>query len=329
MNQPQLFTAAAHAMSGVDLAAALEHRFASAPLTRFAPAPTGALHLGHVVNAIYVWGLARALGGSVLLRIEDHDRQRARADVERRMLDDLDWLGFAADVYPSDDYRRGVCDGRQSERDSIYRQALAPLISAGFVYGCRCSRADLVSPASSSSSAPHAPERRYPGTCRDAGIAPNDEEGIGWRVRLEPGVEAFDDGLCGREEQDPLAQCGDLLLRDRLGNWTYQCVAAIDDTVQGVTLVVRGVDLLPSTGRQIRLARLIGRQEPAVFVHHPLVMKSATQKLSKSDGDSGISDLRAAGWSPADVIGYAARLAGLTRRRDPLAAHTVSTLFAP
>ena len=152
-------------------------------------------------------------------------------------------------------------------------------------------------------------ERRYAGTCRDAGIPLR--EGVGWRLKLEPGVEAFDDGLLGPQQQDPSAQCGDLLLRDRLGNWTYQCVAAIDDAVQGVTLVVRGHDLLSSTGRQMRLARLVGRQTPAVFVHHPLIMKSATQKLSKSHGDSGVRDLRAAGWSAAQVIGRAAALAGL------------------
>ena len=104
---------------------------AAASLTRFAPAPTGALHLGHVVNAVYVWGLAAALGGRVLLRIEDHDRQRARAEAESQMLDDLDWLGFAPDIHPTDAYRRGSCEGRQSERDAIYRTALAPLVAAG------------------------------------------------------------------------------------------------------------------------------------------------------------------------------------------------------
>ena len=265
-------------------------------LTRFAPAPTGALHLGHVVNAIYVWGLARALGGRVLLRIEDHDRQRSRRDLERAMLDDLEWLGFDADLYPIEEYRRGGCDGRQSERDAIYRALLAPLVAAGLVYGCRCSRADQAG-------------ERYQGTCRARNIPLDD--GVGWRLQFNPGIEAFDDGLLGHQEQDPSAQCGDLLIRDRHGNWTYQCVAAIDDTVQRVTLVVRGRDLLPSTGRQIRLARMICRTAPPVFVHHPLIMKSATQKLSKSDGDSGIADLRAAGWSAADVIGRACELAGV------------------
>ncbi len=312
-----MFASGSKSKSGSELVEALRVRLPKDPLTRFAPAPTGLLHLGHVVNAVYVWGLARALGGRVLLRIEDHDRQRARAESERLMLDDLDWLGFAADIYPSRAYRDGPCDGRQSERDSVYARAIAPLIDAGLVYGCQCSRAQqAVTIPGSIGAASHSAERRYPGTCRDRGIPPKD--GVGWRLRLDPGAEVFDDALLGRQEQDPSAQCGDLLLRDRLGNWTYQCVAAVDDAVQGVTLVVRGHDLLSSTGRQLRLARLAGRETPPAFVHHPLIMKSATQKLSKSDGDSGIRDLRSAGWSAAQVIGCAAALAGLTQASNPL-----------
>jgi glutamyl/glutaminyl-tRNA synthetase len=300
----------------------------STVVTRFAPAPTGALHLGHAVNAIYVWGIARALGGRVVLRIEDHDRQRARAEAERSMLDDLDWLGFTPDLYPTDAYRRGSCDGRQSERDQIYRDALAPLVAAGLVYGCTCTRASQAALADEPhESARSAGEKPYAGACRQKGIALTD--GVGWRLRLESGAETFDDALLGVQEQDPSTQCGDLLLRDRLGNWTYQFVATVDDAVQGITLVVRGQDLLASTGRQFRLARLIGRVDPPVFAHHPLIMKTAAQKLSKSDGDSGIRDLRAAGWSPADVIGYAAALSRIVPVRRPLRASDLPALFAP
>lgn len=305
------------------LRAALERTLTQGVVTRFAPAPTGALHLGHVVNAVYVWGLARALDGRVILRIEDHDRQRSRTDWEQQLLDDLDWLGFTPDIYPTDAFRQGGCDGRQSERDRVYRRALAPLIAQGLVYGCRCTRATLAGEASSLNEVTS--ERRYAGTCRDAGIPLADD--VGWRLRLEPGLETFDDGLMGLQQQEPSAQCGDLLLRDRLGNWTYQCVAPIDDAVQGVTLVIRGQDLLPSTGRQIRLARLIGREVPASFVHHALVMKSPAQKLSKSDGDTGIRDLRAAGWTADRIIGRAAVLAGLTASADSVSARDVADLF--
>ena len=303
-----MFASGQSVRSRKDLLAFLRSRTV-APITRFAPAPTGALHLGHVVNAVYVWGLARALGGGVVLRIEDHDRQRSRRAFEQQMLDDLDWLGLEADVYPTSAYRQDACDGRQSERDAIYRQALAPLISAGLVYGCDCTRATQAALATTVEAQG---ERRYPGTCRERGIPLRD--GVGWRLRLEPGLEQFEDGIVGPQSQDPSRQCGDLLLRDRLGNWTYQCVAPIDDQVQGISLIVRGQDLLASTGRQIRLARLIGREQPATFVHHPLIMKSAAQKLSKSDGDSGIADLRSAGYGPDEVIARAAQLAGLTDR---------------
>jgi glutamyl-tRNA synthetase/glutamyl-Q tRNA(Asp) synthetase len=118
---------------------------------------------------------------------------------------------------------------------------------------------------------------------------------------MDPGVERFVDAHLSPQEQDPSAQCGDVLIRDRLGNWTYQFAASVDDFRQGIDLVIRGIDLLPSTGRQIRLARLLGRKRPARFAHHPLIMKSPDQKLSKSGGDTGIRELRARGWTPGQV----------------------------
>ncbi|HET9372171.1 MAG TPA: glutamate--tRNA ligase family protein [Vicinamibacterales bacterium] len=273
--------------------------------TRFAPAPTGFLHLGHVVNAIYVWGVARAFAARVVLRIEDHDRQRCRPEYEAALLDDLDWLGFRPDDYPTDEFRHGRCDSRQSDRGAIYESAAAELIERGLVYACQCSRQDLAQVDSD----PVTHERRYAGTCRDRGLPLSAD--AAWRVRLDPGEETFDDVIVGAAAQDPSAQCGDVVIRDRVGNWTYQFVAAVDDLRQDITLVVRGLDLLPSTGRQIRLARLLGRTVPPTFAHHPLVMKSPDQKLSKSDGDTGIRDLRAAGWSSARVIAEAAARAGL------------------
>ena len=141
--------------------------------------------------------------------------------------------------------------------------------------------------------------------------------------------ERFDDGLLGACRQSPDEQCGDILIRDRLGNWTYQWAATTDDMLQQISLVIRGEDLFDSTGRQIYLARLLGRDQPPLFVHHPLVMKSPTQKLSKSDGDSGVRDLRRAGWSPSQVIGHAALLAGLQPSARATAANDVSRFFQP
>ena len=252
-------------------------------ITRFAPAPTGYLHLGHVLNAIYVWESARASGpdARVLLRIEDHDRARSRPEFEAALLEDLAWLGFVADGEVV----------RQSERSALYERALDGLRTRGLTYACDCSRTEIGS-------------GRYPGTCRDKNL--RESPAVGIRVRLDPAVERFDDLRLGPQEQRPAEQCGDLLVRDRHGNWTYQFAVVVDDWLQNVNLVIRGEDLLDSTGRQIQLARLIGREQPPAFLHHELVMKTPSQKLSKSDGDTGVRDLRAQGWS-ADAVIAAAR----------------------
>ena len=276
-------------------------------ISRFAPAPTGLLHLGHVVNAVTVWSETRARGGRVLLRIEDHDRQRSQSRFEVALLEDLAWLGFEADGPPV----------RQSARGDVYAHALDTLRAKGLVYACDCTRAEIDQRAARRDGDRDdvgarlrepgiASELRYRGTCRHRGL--HEGPGIGVRVRLDPSTERFVDLRMGPQEQQPFEQCGDVLVRDRDGNWTYQFAAAVDDYVQGVTLVIRGRDLLASTGRQIQLARLLGRQEPATFLHHALIMKSPDQKLSKSDGDTGISELRARGWTAAQVIDHALAL---------------------
>ena len=259
-------------------------------VTRFAPSPTGYLHLGHVVNAIYVWGIARAAGARVLLRLEDHDRVRCRPEYEDALLEDLDWLGFEPDAgrFPPT---------RQRDRSEIYAEALARLARTSHVYTCRCSRRDVG-------------QKAYPGTCRLAGLSPRDSPAL--RVQIDPGVDTFDDLLLGPQRQNPSAQCGDVLIRDRDGHWTYQFAVAADDLAQGVTLVIRGMDLLESTGRQLRLARLLGRTTFPVFAHHPLILTPSGQKLSKAGQATGIRELRKAGLTPARVIGRAAALAGLT-----------------
>jgi len=208
-------------------------------------------------------------------------------------------------VYPTDAFRKGACVSRQSEREDIYAREAARLIDAGLVYGCRCSRREI---AARSGGPEAGMEPRYPGTCRELGVEPAD--GLAWRLVIASGEEAFDDLIRGPQVQDPAAGCGDVMIRDRKGNWTYQFVASIDDYLQGIDLVVRGRDLLASTGRQIRIARMVGRPAPATFAHHGLVMRGGDdrEKLSKSNGDTGVRDLRAAGWSPAEVRAEADRL---------------------
>ena len=279
--------------------------------TRFAPAPTGYLHLGHVANALHVWQTARARGASVLLRIEDHDRQRCRPEYERALLEDLDWLGFTPDIGTTDEFRRGASIYRQSDSGHEYEAALERLAAAGHrVYACDCSRKDdaALTPPSGSG------ERPYGGRCRERGLAPG--PGRGLRVVMPPGVERFEDLRLGPQVQEPIQQCGDLLLRDRLGNWTYQFAVVVDDMRHAIDLVVRGEDLLDSTGRQIALARMLGRATPPSFLHHPLILKPGGEKLSKGNRDTSVRDLRAAGIGRDEVIRRAAQAVGLSPLLD-------------
>jgi glutamyl-tRNA synthetase/glutamyl-Q tRNA(Asp) synthetase len=268
-----------------------------------------------------VWGLGRSLGARVLLRIEDHDAQRSRREYEAALLDDLDWLGFRPGEYPTHAFRAGRCESRQSDRHAIYDDASRALNDRGLVYACDCSRQRVRDVTNVVDDV----EPRYPGTCREKALP--FAVGLSWRLRLEPQTYNFDDLLCGRQTQTPADQCGDVMIRDRLGNWTYQFVAAVDDLLQEIDLVIRGRDLLASTGRQMQIAELLGRRAAARFAHHGLLMKSPTQKLSKSDGDSGVRDLRARGWTAARVVGHAALQAGLITSPRDIDAADVASLF--
>ena len=239
------------------------------------------------MNAIYTWGLARALGGTVILRIEDHDRTRSRPAFETALVEELDWLGFVADAG-----RDPLL--RQSDESPAYEAALATLREHAHVYACSCSRKEIGGDM-------------YPGTCRARGLA--EHSGVGLRVQMT-------------------GAHGDVLVRDRDGHWTYQFAVTSDDFRQGVTLVIRGSDLESSTDRQIELARMLGRAEPPVFLHHPLLLKPSGEKLSKSSGDTGVRELRDAGVTPADVIGLAAAAASLIDVPYAIPASDVHTLFS-
>jgi glutamyl-tRNA synthetase/glutamyl-Q tRNA(Asp) synthetase len=273
-----------------------------------------------VANAIYVWGIARALQGRVLLRLEDHDRGRCRPEYEVALLQDLEWLGLEPDIGKPAEFRSDISPYRQSNREAVYAAALRRLAQDAPVYPCDCSRKDV----SSVSDVPDQ-ETRYSGRCRDRELEPG--EGRGMRVVFPPGVERFTDAKLGGQEQEPALQCGDLLLRDRRGNWTYQFAVTVDDWGQGVDLVIRGEDLLGSTGRQIRLARMLGRTEPPAFFHHPLISNASGVKLSKADGETGIRELRAAGIKPGAVLGLAAHLTGLLDRPRELRSDQLAELF--
>lgn len=275
------------------------------PLTRFAPSLTGYLHMGHVSNAVYVWGLAGACGGKVVLRMEDHDRGRARPEYEQAILDDLDWLGLTPDIAPVGAFRSGPTPYRQSDNAAAYEAALAQLKAAGDAYSCECSRREIVARTPGAD----AGELRYDNYCRDRGLPFTENTGI--RICIDPDEECFEDMFLGRHCQVPAQQCGDVLLRDRNGNWTYHFAVVVDDRDQGIDLVIRGADLLASTGRHIRMARLLQRPVPPLFLHHPLVTDNTGRKLSKRANDISIGTMRASGMKPEQVLGQAAAAVAL------------------
>ena len=271
--------------------------------TRYAPSPTGYLHLGHVAHMLYVWGAAQAFGAEVILRMEDHDRLRCRREFEAAILEDLDWLGFAAD-----NVLERVSPYRQSDCGNRYEAALERLQGRAHIYRCNCTRKQLAERVSPSADG----ELRYDGRCRKLGLTKG-----GTRAVLDRGAESFVDGLLGEQSQDPSEQCGDPLLRDRSGQWTYQFTVTVDDLIHQVDLVVRGEDLLPSTGRQIRLGKLLGREQPALFLHHPLIRDNAGAKLSKKEASAPIREMRRRGMSPQAVLGRAAQQVGITAEASP------------
>jgi glutamyl-tRNA synthetase len=278
---------------------------------RFAPSPTGPLHLGNARTALLSWLDARARGGAWLMRVEDLDGPRVRPGMEARILDELRWLGLGWDEGP--DVGGPAGPYRQSERSARYASALAALRAAGLAYPCFCSRAEIAAAAS----APHGPSEegpRYPGTCRALPAEEVARRAAGrrpaWRLRVEPGAVAFDDGVHGRCAHDVSRETGDFVLMRADGIAAYQLAVAVDDAAMGITDVVRGDDLLPSTSRQLLVYRALGLAAPA-FAHVPLVVGEDGARLAKRHGALALGELRARGAAPEAVVGLLAALSGL------------------
>ncbi|HLT31156.1 MAG TPA: tRNA glutamyl-Q(34) synthetase GluQRS [Myxococcaceae bacterium] len=283
---------------------------------RFAPSPTGKLHLGNARSALLGWLQARAAGGAFLLRIEDLDRGRSRPEHVERIFRDLEWLGLTWDGTPI----------FQSERDARYREALLQLHRDGRIYGCRCSRAEIAR----ASSAPHLGEEgpRYPGTCRSLDL---DLEGpVGGRpcaLRFipAPGIVRFEDLVMGPQEQDVAEVVGDFVVRRNDGVASYQLAVVVDDADSGITDVLRGEDLLGSTARQLQLYEALGLQAPR-FAHVPLVNGEDGRRLAKREGAFALSDLREAGVPAEKVLGLLALWSGLSNGA-PIAADELVSGF--
>ncbi len=265
---------------------------------RYAPSPTGRLHLGNARTALLAWLSARAAGGRFILRVEDLDPQRSKPEHERRQLDDLRWLGLDWDEGPDLGGRHGPY--RQSERSELYAAALAGLE----VYPCTCTRKELRETAS----APHGAEPIYPGTCVAGPSHPERPASLRWRV--PEGEVCFDDRARGSRCQEVREEVGDFAVRRADGAWAYQLAVVVDDAAMGVTEVVRGADLWESTPRQILLQQTLGYATPS-YAHVPLVVGPDGEKLNKRHGAPDLSALREAGVDPQLVVAALARSAGL------------------
>ena len=281
---------------------------------RFAPSPSGRIHLGNILCALLVWLSARQKGGKVVLRVEDLDTARCPRRYAGQMEDDLRWLGLDWDEGPG----VGGPDGPyyQSERTALYQAALEKLERRGLVYPCFCTRAEL-----HAASAPHREDGQvvYAGTCRDltpeeaAEKAKKRPPALRLRVPEEPW--GFTDGHLGAYVENLARDCGDFLLRRSDGMFAYQLAVVVDDAAMGVTEVVRGADLLDSTPRQLYLYSLLGLKAP-VFYHFPLLLTADGRRLSKRDADAGLDVLR--GSSPApEILGKLAFLAGFNPSAAP------------
>ena len=280
--------------------------------TRFAPSPTGDLHLGGAWTALASWLVAREAGGAFVVRVEDLDPPRVVRGSAARILDDLRWLGLAWDEGP--DVGGPFGPYTQSERSSVYERAVALLAARGLVYACDCSRAEIARVAS----APHSgDEAIYPGTCRAAAEGRPLKRDPALRLRIPEGERVeVDDGALGTIAQDLARDCGDFVLRRGDGVYAYQLAVVVDDLAMKITDVIRGADLAPSTPRQALLARLLGA-EPPRYTHLPLVVASDGTRLAKRSGGASVRALREAGISPEAVVGKLAEGLGITEDDAP------------
>jgi len=249
------------------------------------------------------WRVARATGGSVVLRIEDHDRQRCRPVLETALLDDIEALGFVPDEPTLGSLRAGGPSAyRQSDNGASYETAVVLLDRVAAVYACDCSRTTFARWAAGHGHAWSGPG--CPGGCATRRLD-REARGVTWRVALGDGEEPWTDLVLGERAGTPSAG-GDLPIRDRHGNWTYALCVVVDDLRHEIDLVIRGEDLVEATPAQVRLARFLGRVTPPRFLHHPLIRRPDGRKLSKADGATGIREPLAAGTSPSDLRRLAA-----------------------
>ena len=282
---------------------------------RFAPSPSGRMHLGNVFSALMAWLSVRSAGGTMVLRIEDLDPDRCRPEYAEQMKDDLRWLGLDWDVEQTP----------QSRRTEAYRECFERLRDMGLVYPCYCSRGEL-----HAASAPHASDGNviYAGTCRDL----TEEERAAktrrpaWRLIVPDEEIAFHDGLQGEYRENLARECGDFIIRRSDGVYAYQLAVVTDDAEAGVTQIVRGRDLLSSTPRQIYLQRLLGLPTPEYY-HVPLLVAPDGRRLSKREKDLDMGALRNR-YTPEQLLGMLAHACGLLSHSESVRAGELAEEFS-
>lgn len=272
------------------------------PRTRFAPSPTGYLHRGHLLSALWVWGAALRFGYSVHLRIEDHDRGRTRPEYVTAIREDLKTFGFA-----------WASESIQSGKEALYRKDFELLREKGLLYACGCTRKFLTDTGPVNAEG----EVVYQGRCRNRGLPFSAGNAV--RFRTPDEMIHWEDLRLGAFDENPSLQCGDFMLRGRTGEWTYQFAVCADDIDEGTALIVRGEDLRSSTARQIALMRALGRSVPPRYLHHGLLYeKNSGLKLSKRQQSASLRAELAGGASPEKIIGSVCLEAGLAKDDSPL-----------
>jgi glutamyl-tRNA synthetase/glutamyl-Q tRNA(Asp) synthetase len=298
---------------------------------RFAPSPTGYLHEGHLLSALYVWAAAKKWNLKIHLRIEDHDQSRARPAYVEGIREDLAWLGFHYDS-----------ESIQSARNDIYIAALKKLESKSLVYPCYCSRKQLLAENPQSETG----EIIYQGKCfyrretRDerqewfdkltnrGKVTEPAESPHNLRFIVPDKVIEWHDLRLGNFHENPKLQCGDFPIRDRDKQWTYQFAVCVDDIDENITHIVRGEDIRNSTARQIALMEALGRTDRPIYLHHPLIVDENNKKLSKRELAHSLRQDKEAGITPEMLFGRVCYKAHLTESEAPLSLQDAIALVA-
>ena len=285
------------------------------PVGRFAPTPSGRMHLGNVFAALIAWLSVRSRGGTMVLRMEDLDTQRTSSEFARILREDLLWLGLDWDIETPP----------QSERSAVYDRYFHILEQKGLLYPCYCTRSQL-----HSVNAPHLSDGTYvyPGTCRD--LTPEQRSAFprlpSWRVTVPQKTWTVEDLVQGTYTENLFTDCGDFVVRRADGVYVYQLAVTVDDGEAGVTEVVRGTDLLSSAPRQMYLQELFGFPHPR-YGHVPLLLAPDGRRLSKRDKDLDLGALRSR-MRPEELLGILAATAGLLERPEAISAQELCSEFS-